>query len=278
MCTIQKEDLICMITNQYFYDPVTISDGNVYEKDAITEWLKKNNTSPKTRELIEDTTMFPSNIVANIVKQFMEEHPEKKIDQYSPSFNHEDNVIKINKLLKKIYENLDYYNNPTQTAREYMAQLLKYNNFKTILFHKKMYEIKYMNYNQLALIVSKCYFQVAKHIIDNIVDFDYRDKYNWTAIHYICKYGEPEIIEYTINKKGIDLESKSKSGYQPIHLICAHQNYDTIVKILEKDIDKSSIVNKFKNEKNVGIKELIILNDNISITNKIKLIEYISDK
>lgn len=43
-------DLVCPITRELFRCPVTAEDGKVYERAAILEWLKRNPTSPLTRQ------------------------------------------------------------------------------------------------------------------------------------------------------------------------------------------------------------------------------------
>ena len=43
---LAEEDFICPITQQYFKNPVICSDGQHYERSAIEEWFKNNNTSP----------------------------------------------------------------------------------------------------------------------------------------------------------------------------------------------------------------------------------------
>ena len=51
---------ICPITQEYMDNPVLCPSGNYYEKSAIIEWIKKNNSDPMTREkltvemLVED--------------------------------------------------------------------------------------------------------------------------------------------------------------------------------------------------------------------------------
>ena len=51
---------ICPITQEYMNNPVLCPSGNYYEKSAILDWLKKNDTEPLTRQylradmLIED--------------------------------------------------------------------------------------------------------------------------------------------------------------------------------------------------------------------------------
>jgi hypothetical protein len=47
---IKEGDLICPITHECFVDPVIVSDGHVYEREAITRWIRQNGTSPFTRQ------------------------------------------------------------------------------------------------------------------------------------------------------------------------------------------------------------------------------------
>jgi len=49
----------CPITLNNFKEPVKISDGHTYEKSAIELWLKDNDTSPITREILTSTDTIP---------------------------------------------------------------------------------------------------------------------------------------------------------------------------------------------------------------------------
>ena len=46
------DEFRCPITQEMMTDPVVATDGYTYERSAITEWLKKNPTSPMTRQPI----------------------------------------------------------------------------------------------------------------------------------------------------------------------------------------------------------------------------------
>ena len=48
----EPEAFCCPITYEIMQDPVICSDGNSYERAAITEWFEKNDTSPLTGEKI----------------------------------------------------------------------------------------------------------------------------------------------------------------------------------------------------------------------------------
>jgi hypothetical protein len=57
-------------------DPVTIQDGNTFERVAITEWLEKNNTSPIDRSLIVDKRLYSNINLKIIIKEFMENNQD----------------------------------------------------------------------------------------------------------------------------------------------------------------------------------------------------------
>jgi hypothetical protein len=51
---------ICPITQDVMREPVIDKEGNTYEKSAILEWLKTNNKSPITRNVISASELIPN--------------------------------------------------------------------------------------------------------------------------------------------------------------------------------------------------------------------------
>ena len=51
--TDYPEDLCCPISHDLMINPVLISDGHTYEKNNIIRWLKTNNKSPLTNEIVK---------------------------------------------------------------------------------------------------------------------------------------------------------------------------------------------------------------------------------
>ena len=78
------ELLRCPITHKIFYDPVIACDMNTYEREAIEEWFRINNTSPTTHEQIS-TILIENRKVKQIVKQLLIEHPEYETECYKTS-------------------------------------------------------------------------------------------------------------------------------------------------------------------------------------------------
>jgi len=66
----------CSITNQIMVDPVFTADGHTYEKEAIEEWLKGHDTSPKTGLQLINKQLIPNWDKKSDIKDFLELHPE----------------------------------------------------------------------------------------------------------------------------------------------------------------------------------------------------------
>eukprot|EP00041_Stephanoeca_diplocostata_P001338 m.19599 g.19599 ORF g.19599 m.19599 type:complete len:54 (-) comp11893_c1_seq1:298-459(-) len=43
----------CPVTHDIMIDPVSTTDGQSYERTAITKWLRENDTSPATGAVLE---------------------------------------------------------------------------------------------------------------------------------------------------------------------------------------------------------------------------------
>lgn len=78
------EDFVCPITQCVMVDPVFTSDGNIYERAAITEWFRsfqlrgKVPTSPLTNLELADTTLTPSLDLRKEIQRFMDEAVRKQ--------------------------------------------------------------------------------------------------------------------------------------------------------------------------------------------------------
>ena len=57
------DDYVCPITSEIMTDPVSTLDGFTYERAAITEWLRTNDTSPSTGAKLESKRLIPNVMV-----------------------------------------------------------------------------------------------------------------------------------------------------------------------------------------------------------------------
>jgi hypothetical protein len=58
--TERPDAFVCPISFELMEDPVMCSDGHTYERAAIQDWLRKNETSPKMNERLESAMLFPN--------------------------------------------------------------------------------------------------------------------------------------------------------------------------------------------------------------------------
>ena len=64
------ESLICPITLELFRDPVLAQDGHTYERQAIENWIRRNGTSPLTRQELSLEHLYPNHLVKKLVADF----------------------------------------------------------------------------------------------------------------------------------------------------------------------------------------------------------------
>ncbi len=61
----------CSITSTLMVDPVSTSDGQLYERQAIHEWLAAHNTSPNTGSRLTSKTLIPSPAIRTMVERLV---------------------------------------------------------------------------------------------------------------------------------------------------------------------------------------------------------------
>ena len=66
----EPESFMCPITCEMMIDPVITADGFSYERSAIEEWLKHQNTSPRTNEVLSFKTLIPNRALASQIKEW----------------------------------------------------------------------------------------------------------------------------------------------------------------------------------------------------------------
>ena len=71
---------ICPIKMEYMKHPMLSPSGNYYEKDAIIEWIKKNQTDPITREKLTVDMLVEDKEYAKKIKEYKKKF-RKKIKQ-----------------------------------------------------------------------------------------------------------------------------------------------------------------------------------------------------
>ena len=59
------------ITAEIMTDPVCASDGFTYEREAITAWLRTNDTSPLTGATLESKVLNPNLSLRGMIRRFV---------------------------------------------------------------------------------------------------------------------------------------------------------------------------------------------------------------
>eukprot|EP01063_Lacrimia_lanifica_P035310 TRINITY_DN6700_c2_g1_i1.p1 TRINITY_DN6700_c2_g1~~TRINITY_DN6700_c2_g1_i1.p1 ORF type:complete len:1040 (+),score=307.95 TRINITY_DN6700_c2_g1_i1:87-3206(+) len=66
------DDYVCTITGEIMIDPVSTSDGHVYEKGAIQAWLVSHDTSPNTNKALESKALVPNLPLKRVIRNWRE--------------------------------------------------------------------------------------------------------------------------------------------------------------------------------------------------------------
>jgi ankyrin len=201
---VDINQLICPITQFIIKDPVIAEDGIVYEKDAITEWLSKNDTSPMTRKKISKK-LVDCMVIKNLISDLIKLHPDLADRQYAYSI---EEIIKTKKYV----------------------ELRKHKNI----------DLKYlMDKNALHTLLKNTDAETVKHIIDNATDLHCSSKHGSLMIHYVCQSSPVEIVDYLIKKDpSVNLDSENNDKLRPIHYACDdNPNNDVVKYLLDKGVN-----------------------------------------
>ena len=68
------DEIICPITKEIFFDPVSTVDGATFEKEAIQYWFQENDTSPITGLKLASKNLINNFLVKKFVTEFYEKH------------------------------------------------------------------------------------------------------------------------------------------------------------------------------------------------------------
>ena len=76
-------EFLCPITTEVMRFPVMAADGHTYERDAITDWLTSNNTSPMTLDVLENKKLIPNHAMRAHAQRFLDECEAAGVDPNS---------------------------------------------------------------------------------------------------------------------------------------------------------------------------------------------------
>ena len=215
----QIQEFKCPITKQIFYDPVSAADGRIYEEQYIKKWFAGSKRSPITSNIISPT-LYPSIPMRNLVNSLIEKHPECKEYQYVPDFSY--------------YANKD-------TIKRYITEknfnkLLNYTDY-IIMDNVIDNSLYYYDEPIFEYIIKNCKNDnIIKYVLDNCIDIEVSECIeNHRPIHIVCRYSNPEMIKYIIDK-GVKLECRTNEKQRPVHFIFQFSTPEMIEYIVRKEV------------------------------------------
>ena len=68
------KDFECSLSHEIMIDPVFTADGETYEREEITEWLKTHDTCPNTNNRLEHKTLTTNRKLKSQISEFVEQN------------------------------------------------------------------------------------------------------------------------------------------------------------------------------------------------------------
>jgi hypothetical protein len=226
------EDFVCPITHQLMEDPVVASDGHTYERNAITQWLEKQNTSPM-RIPLPNKSIVPNILVKKMIEQ--------NINGVCP--------------LTRFWEVIE-----TGNAEEFQ----KLNFFESHLESKKggltpLHCAARQNHKELAqlllkegapvnardeagdhkgnspLIWAACNenTEMIKILLEGGANIEHKDDDGYTALHWAASCNETEVVHLLLDNKAI-IDATTDAKDTPLHIAAERGHEDTVKLLLER--------------------------------------------
>lgn len=287
-------DIICPITQQIFNEPVIASDGFCYEKEAILSWLEKNNTSPMTREII-DNRLHPNKMLKSYITSYLEKYPDQKVNQYT--FKIQENVYvpldKINqdtpKIQGKVYNPLDEINDNKIRQVIYRLQEIygkrsskledetdessssdssgyedydNYNSYKKYEDYQKYedYEIEEIEEIEQTDNITKIIERGSFNDLLQFKDIDLSELYVTGSLQVLLKSCQDITILKHMIDNCIDLNVRDlTNSWCLIHYVCMYCKLDIIRYLVKKGVN-------MKSKTNNGFTPMRILKSNLQLS------------
>ncbi len=70
------DGFLCPITQEVMLDPVVAADGQSYQRESITEWLRRGKRkSPLNGSNLSSTILYDNVALRNVIRDFVEKRP-----------------------------------------------------------------------------------------------------------------------------------------------------------------------------------------------------------
>jgi Mg-chelatase subunit ChlD len=83
------ESYLCPISKMLMNDPVSVQDGHSYERNEITKWFSKNNTSPMTNLVLDNKILTDNLTLKSAINEFKQKFRKKVLNMIKLTSDHE---------------------------------------------------------------------------------------------------------------------------------------------------------------------------------------------
>jgi len=169
ICTESPTDrfrniILCPITHEILNDPVILSDGITYEKEAVIKWFETAGyISPVTRSKV-DKDILPNIAIRQIISEYIEANPTEFLNQYTGIFDFNKLNHIINQSIEMAYNYLLKFNNILVDSKIFKILNHFTDNHLCQLIHKKIFDTKTL----LIQLCSCSDIRVAKNICNTM--------------------------------------------------------------------------------------------------------------
>lgn len=215
------EDFLCPITHEIMKDPVATSDGQIYERQAIEEWLKSHNTSPLTNIALENKKLTVIPFVKNQIEKFIK---EKRICTQGEFFD------RVKEGVPNSIDSLNYFDshleakdhngytplcwaahNGTDAAAEYLLNQGALIEATDDRGHTPLIEAAEQGHQQ-----------VMKVLLDHKANVNANIR-SHTALHRAAYNGHEQAVKLLLSHHA-KIEAKTDNGSTPLHFAAATCN------------------------------------------------------
>jgi len=235
-------EFICPITRQIFDDPVIASDGNVYEKEAITDWFKEKSVSPLTNLPI-NLTISPIHFLKSAIDNFIFKNSQLKDQQYVSTKTYKKykpeviNHIK-NRNFKELlnYREYDYNDlkkrdilcceNNQEIEESPLYYTLKYCDNIDVLTHIHN-ELRHYSNAYGKIMFNHCSEEcIIEFIKRDLYDSYFITNYSWNIYHFLAKRNFIKAFILTYRKYRVKKYMKTKNKFTPLMVAIKFKSFD----------------------------------------------------
>lgn len=228
--------LSCPITGTIISNPVTLTDGHVYEKDAIETWLKTHNTSPMTNVKLQSKIMIPIHSLKCIIGNYRKVYPAELSKNYKIKKPTDQREIL---LADDIYDDFDYAN----------FAKLNIENQKICIDNTCIWNNTHGGHSLMITIFRDCSEEIMKCVLEKSLDFTHIFSNNSTILHYTCL--NKNITLYILRRlisMNIDLNVRNTDGETALFNLCSNINVNlTMINMLIYSGANINVMNNYGN-------------------------------